>query len=450
MKKHHKISLIILVPVLVTGLALAFLPWKIAVEHRLQTILHEKGFENADVTLSGLGLYEARLQDITVGHGSKIALENLTLHYALNELWRGNLQAVSVSGLVLDLKQADGQWSVQGYRSTNENSATLSSILPVTAEKIAAVPLDSLAIDKSQLNIASEKFHIIVPLQAQWNKQPVPGISLASDDLQFSSAALNAKAAHAGIKAVFDKQSWQGKWKIQDISFSSALPAMQASGMIILDEKTFIVTGKVQSADDTYSAKFDLGIPMTTGAPSVLTIEHAAMNWKGGIVSVDNVKMPLGHQDHIKFNVRIEKLSVDELLQALTGKRVTSTGFVSGSLPVTLANDGSLSFGQGKLQSTGEGLITMPEDVIPGDSPQIQLTRAILKNFHYRNLSIVVKDGKNGDLGLLLALEGNNPDMYAGRAVKLNVNLSGDILDFVKENAMLINNPKTILRQDGK
>jgi hypothetical protein len=46
-----------------------------------------------------------------------------------------------------------------------------------------------------------------------------------------------------------------------------------------------------------------------------------------------------------------------------------------------------------------------------------------------------------------LAVEGRNPEWMEGRAVKLNIQLNGDILDLVQNNMMLLLDPKFILKQ---
>lgn len=437
MKKRYKI------PLALTGIfifaicfALIFLPWKLAVEGQLQKILNEKGFENVELKLSGLGLHEAKLQDITIGHDKNIALKNLDLRYSLDKLWQGNLREIEVSGLTLQMRQVDDKWVLQGYRAKAESKG--SSLLPVT------IPFDDIAIKESQLNILSDKWNILVPFQAQFHKNPASVISLTSANPQFATASMKMGAANADIQLAFDrsKQNWQGIWKFQDIALSRTIPLLQADGTLVLDEKNSLLSGKIQSPDNIYSAQFHAAFPA-----SILTIERAVMLWKGGTVSVKNAEIKLNDDAPIAITVQLDKISVDELMQAMTGKRVSATGLVSGNLPVHIARDGKISFGQGNLHSTQPGTITMPEDAIPGDNPQIQLTRDILKNFHYSNLSVTVKNAKDGTLIVGLALEGNNPDMYAGRPVKLNVNLSGDVLDFIKQNAILMKDPQTMLQQ---
>jgi hypothetical protein len=431
------------------GAAILFVPWKMAVQSKLQVMLQEKGFENAALTLSGIGWHEARISDVTIGPEKNLGLKNLILNYTPLDLWRGQLRNIELSGLMIMLKQLDGKWQVQGYRSSDAAAAS-SFPLPLSQQGIDAIPFDSFGIKDSQVNAIADKWHVTAPLNLQWHKTPQPSLLLTSDNGEFFSSGVAAKIVHAEAKAAFDEGIWQGDWVLKDVTSLPSMPLLQGSGMIKADKKNIQLAGKLGSADNIYTLQFKLDAQVKSGEPIMLTIQQATMLWKSGKLFAQNIQVPLMGETPIKVNLQVEKVSVDELLQALTGKRVSATGFVSGSIPLTVRRDGTLTFGQGNLHSTEDGVITMPPDALPGDNPQVQLTRDILKDFHYQNLGVVLKNEAGGGIALLLALDGNNPDIYEGRPVKLNVNLSGDVLDFVKQNAMLMNSPEIILKQEKK
>jgi hypothetical protein len=450
MKKPYKIILLVIcLLACLLFAAFAFLPWQLAVQNKLQNILIEKGFDNVVMTLSDVGLHEARLSNITFGNDKNLTLEDLTLHYSLPNVWSGNLHMITVTGLGISLKQVDDKWTLQGYRSSKPNTSFL---FPMTASAVSKIPIQNLMITKSQLNILADTWHMNIPFQAKWAKDPIADISLESTDAQFISPAGTIKIAGTEAHAVFDAKdsAWIGDWKTQDIKAEAYLPKIQGKGLFKINGNESVLSGSLQSVDNIYALQFNVTIPASSDVQSILTVEQASMTWKGGTVVARDVKIPLKGTKPIRFVVQVEKLSVDDLMQTMTGKRISATGLVSGNLPITLKRDGSFSFNQGKLQSIGQGIITIPEDMMPGDNPQIQLTRDILKNFHYRNLSIAIKNNNAQGINLLLALEGNNPDVYGGRPVKLNVNLSGDVLDFVKKNAKLIQDPNSLLQPDKK
>lgn len=178
-----------------------------------------------------------------------------------------------------------------------------------------------------------------------------------------------------------------------------------------------------------------------------INVGAAALSWKGGELTAKDVKVSPTGDPAAKFNVRIQHVSVDELLQALTGNRVSATGTVSGTLPVTVSADGALSFGKGTLKTDAPGTLSMPPDAIPGENAQVDVVRQILKNFHYNGLSVEIRNNGGNHISALIALQGNNPDMYDGRPVNLNVSLAGDVLDYIRQNVLLITDPQSFINQ---
>jgi hypothetical protein len=307
------------------------------------------------------------------------------------------------------------------------------------------------------MNIAADTWAMSIPAQLEWRKIPALEISIESKNAHFNRAGTSAVAGASRVQIQSGADGWSGKWDIQDLRIdanSFPLPKMTGEGTIQAGAEKVGLEGQFKSGDGAYQAAFHLDYPLSADAKPILILTHAAMPWKGGTIETRDVAIPIGDAaksgSPIKFVLQVRRVSVDELMQALTGKRVTATGAVSGALPLTLEEDGSISLGKGDLQATGPGIITMPPDLIPGDNEQVALTRQILKNFHYRELSVAVDHGADENVSLILALEGDNPDVYNGRPVKLNVRLTGDVLDFIRQNAMFIKDPKAMLKQGRK
>ncbi len=134
-------------------------------------------------------------------------------------------------------------------------------------------------------------------------------------------------------------------------------------------------------------------------------------------------------------------------MQSLTGGRVTATGKVTGDLPLMIGRDGNIKVLPGTLKSEGPGMISMSADTIPGDNEQVGIVRQILQDLQYSGLSVALKNDESGRTTILLSFEGNNPSVYEGRPVKLNVNLTGDVLEFIQQNILLLGNPEQFLEQ---
>jgi len=455
MKKFIRIILAFVLVIGVAGLAFVFFPWKEAIANKLQTALESRGFQNVNLTLSDLGLYGATLDNITLGNKDfPLSLKNISIDYSPFELWDGNLEALMISGVSLEIKKNDGRWVVQGFDGESETPPA-GLKFPVHHEDIARFPINSLIVDDSELSIISERWKAFAPVKFEWQKMPTPEILLRSENLQLDAGKLSATAGQGNAEAQLSPQDsgWEGAWNLRDVKFTggpATVPVMDGAGTLKAGADIILLDGEMKSADSQYKASFTLDYKYTAPQKTVLTLREASMPWRGGKLAVDNVTIPLTNRESLRFVLKVQQVSIGQLMEAMTGKRVSATGLVSGDLPLVIGKDGSIALGEGTLRAAGPGVISMPPDIIPGDNEQVAMTREILKNFHYNGLSVALSSNDANGLSLLVALEGNNPDVYEGRPVKLNVRLVGDVLDFVRQNVMFMMDPKTLLKQGEK
>ena len=273
--------------------------------------------------------------------------------------------------------------------------------------------------------------------------------SLEAGNPQFNSGGLKVRAA----KADAHTQNMAGDWHLQDLQVESGsidLPVMAGAGKLKYEADVFSLSGQIKSKDNIYNADFSFNYPFAHSQDAKLVLAEAVMPWKGGRLTARDVTVPLDGKQPVNFILQVKQVPVDALLQALTGKQVAATGAVSGSLPLIIGQDGTVSFGAGTLQADGAGIVAVPPDAIPGDNAQVAMVREIMKNFHYKGLSIALKNDTGNRIAILIALEGNNPDMYDGRPVKLNVRLAGDVLGYIRQNILFLTAPETMLNQGQK
>jgi len=279
--------------------------------------------------------------------------------------------------------------------------------------------------------------HLTIRYSPQGNE-----VTSDAEGLQLNKGGIKAQAAKASGHA----KNGEGDWSLKDMRLqagSVVLPVIGGSGKLKSGSGTRLLSGGLKSEDNTYRADFSLDYP------SQLQLIYVSIPWKGGTLTTKDVAVPLASHQPIKLVLQIRRVSTGALLQAMTGQHVSATGTVSGSLPLVIDRDGTVSFGAGTLQADGAGNISMPADAIPEGNEQVGVVRDILKNFHYKSLSININSNKSG-VSLLIALEGNNPDMYNGRPVKLNVRLAGDVLGYIRQNVLFLTSPETLLKQDQK
>jgi hypothetical protein len=451
MKKIYKS---ILVFVLISGV-LAFLPYRAWLENRLETLLEDKGFKNVELTLASLGLKSASVENVTIGAEEKLSLENIVLDYSLLDLWHGNLRNLSLSGIVVDVKQTDGRWVVgglEGWGAKPQGAPSESFSIPLTVQQLMQIPFEQMTLDNSALNILFESGNLSVPLDATWQKNPRPELHYNAKNPAFNLGDLNMTGGNLSLDAYIEEtqENWAGAWELQDIEIQGAsvpVPVLNGKGALLAGQENINVNGTISSNDQLWHTDFNMNYNFNRADESNLKIVQAHMPWKSGRLSVQNVDIDLEGEAPIKVTLQLENVSLQELMQSLTGDRVSATGQVSGKLPLIIGRDGKLTVLPGSFKSNGQGTVSMPADVIPGDNEQVVLVRQILEDLQYTDLSISVRNDQDGHLGVLLTFEGNNPDVYDGKPVKLNVNLTGDVLEFIEQNMMLLNNPEQLLEQ---
>jgi hypothetical protein len=441
--------------VLLGVLAMLVLPWKIEVGRRLTQMLEDKGFASVKLTLSDVGFRRARLQDISIGEDSPLVLKSLDVDYNARDLWRGRLREVTLHGLELEAVKTNDQWSVIGLENLQgATDASKTFALPVSRDDFAFLPFDVMNAADSTVHVVSDAWQVSMPVTATLDKSADPKIALNADQVHGKAGSITIETGKAEVKGQVDAaaRTWRGTWKLDDVALSGQsveIPVLQGAGTIMASAGQILVNGAFNSADKAYALSFVLDVHVDGSAPSILTIQSAKMPWKGGQISLKDEKIQLDKPTPLRLDLHVEKVDVNDLMQALTGKKLTATGQFSGNIPVVIGKDGSLSFPEGGLSTVGPGTISMPPEAIPGEGEKLDLVRNILKDFQYVKFSLGINgiDGKG--LSVVLALEGNNPEVENGRLVKLNVNLTGDLLDFIRQNAMLFNDPKALLKQSS-
>lgn len=255
--------------------------------------------------------------------------------------------------------------------------------------------------------------------------------------------------AEANLSKLESGDELMGQWHIRGIHLSGMpvpVPQLEGKGVVVWG-KVLEITGSFASADNTHKADFGLDYPLADTAKTKLTLYGAQFPWNGGKINVQPFSALLFDTKPVLLELKLENVSLNSLMQQATGNRATATGLLSGVLPVTVARDGSFTVQKGNLKTAEVGTIILPPDVIPGEHPQVEVVREILKNFHYTDFSLSVDSKDPKKLSMLLSLKGNNPDVYNGRMVNLNVNLAGDLLDLLQQGLVTITDPRQLLKQ---
>lgn len=425
------------------GALFAFFPWKDMVGTKLKQVLEDKGFENVQLHVAAVGTHGATLRDIAVGADSRLRLSDLELSYEPRALWHGDLQGLTVGGLDLTLAQNDEGWHIIGLKAAREEGQ-------FTIPGAPAIPFTTLAINDSTLHVQARNWDAALPFTAQFDRGDNVALTLSIDNPVVHSGAYTFSAGtFKTTLAPTADELWHGDWTLDDITLpNEQIPPLSAKGTLSVTATTAVIEGAAQSKNGQTRIAFTAAFDVQDSAANTARITAALAPWQGGTISARDIILPLHGEKDVRVNVQAAELSIDKLLRAMTGERVTATGTVGGSIPLTIGRDGSISPGSGELKADGNGTINMPAGLIPGDSEQIKLTQKILQDFQYEILSIRLEPDGKGGAAILFALEGRNPDVYEGRRVKLNVRLTGDVLDFIRQNVILLTKPESLLKQE--
>ena len=434
--------------------AALLLPWQRLAEEMLRRQLAAQGLGQVRLTVAALGFDGIKLRDVALGDpAAPLLLPEITVGFALGDLWHGRLQTLHLDGVALAATQQDGQWRIAGFDSSANAGPTSGVGFPVTPEQIAALPLAQADLTHGLLRLTSPVWALDLPLELGWRKQPTPRLIYHGDGPVLKIGALKLAAATMGVELGFDPalRHWRGSWQINDLTpQGNALdvPPLKGAGTLTLTAETLNLDGNFVDSSRSWNATFKVSINLKNLAQSLLTLAQGSLPWNGGTISVAGLAIPLAGKADIHVPLLVKGVSIDVLMQQLTGKRATAQGVVSGILPVTFKTDGTISVDQGHVQAEAPGVIAIDPAAIPGDNDQIALVREVLQNLHYTLLALGIDNAKDGKLALTLTVEGRNPNVQNGRQVKLQVHLGGDVLEFARQSLLSFTDPKQLLRQD--
>lgn len=445
-----RLFLLIVFILLLGGTAAYFLvPWNAVLAQRITAFLNQQGLKNISFEIDKVGIHEATFTNIKVGEENPLLLQSVTVQYDPKELANGNLRDLTLSGLDIAVTQTEEGWVIAGLQDLKSGTGGDRPAMTFS-DLVDMLPFSSVQVKDSHLRITGNSIQTELPFNLRLSKAPETTLDMTINATNLTSSASDISLGVVTIKAQPDeKRDWAGTWALESLDFGEALPVpiLAGGGDLSYIGDVATLKGTMGSADKTHNATFSAAIDTKASDKNTLTVTSIAFPFKEGVISSKNIVIPFNRGKNITVPLDVRKVSLDALMQTLTGQRVTATGTVSGRIPVILKPDGSYTLGRGTLKADSKGMIQMPGNVIPGDNEQVQLVREILENLHYSAFSAGVETGGDKGLVVKLSLEGNNPDVYNGRVVKLNVNLTGDVLDFIQQNAMLITNPEKLLKQ---
>ncbi len=427
-----------------------FFPSQEILENRLKAFLDGQGVSQTQLTLAELGFGGATIRDVswTDKDGAfRPVLSELTARFSLFGLMFGRVKALEIVGLNLDAREENGAWIFAG-KAISDAGGTSKGL------DFGAIPLGAARIEKSRFDVKTKDWLAQGGFSLDWKKAVPSELRFLSDKVQIEAKGvkLETGAVEAVLRVNPALRAGEGTWSakgIRLVGVDSGLPILQGAGAILAERERLAVSGTFADAGGQTKVVFKFLLPMAGGEKKSLFLKEASFPWNGGILSTKNILWEAESGKDILVEVEVKKLSLDVLLEKTTGKKAVASGEVFGLLPFTIKPDGKIIIRKGKVFAGDKGVIHLPPELLSGENAQLAFARDVLKNLHYTRLEIEIDSAEDGRLVLALKVEGQNPDLSLGRPVNLNVRLSGDILDFARQNVLLLTDPRNYLKQGG-
>lgn len=445
------LNTLLLLVALVVGGGILLLPWRDFMAQKLEQTLAQQGFENPKLRVDSFTLDTIRLKDLSLGDENPLVLKDLEILYDLNDVREGRLRHLVLSDLNFSVEQDQkGAWSVRGISFTKDKDKAENTFsIPVTRADLKIIPVDDLEIQSGHFNLMTPTYSIKSDFSVFYEDAK---IDLVFGPAEMIMAGQIYAAQSIKITLVLDeeKKQWDGNWAVEGLNVKN-VPLRDLNGTMTLNQKDLSISGDYKATDQSgLKASYRVQIPVKSPQSGQMTLRSAMIPYSDGVIEAGSVTFPLISKNPIKIPVKMKGISVNAIMQMMTGQYVSATGSISGEVPVIISRDGKISIGSGRLDAVNNGTITMPPELIPGEGAQLDITREILSDFHYNGLSFEVTETGKDKISVKIALKGNNPKVYDGRAVNLNVNLGGDVLDFVRSNVMMLMDPQSIFTQGEK
>lgn len=220
------------------------------------------------------------------------------------------------------------------------------------------------------------------------------------------------------------------------IEFSSLMPFQTAGRQVMTVEN------------------FDPGIPLEDGTieyelvPEGVKIYSAQWPLNVGAFELDPFTWRYG-ADENRVVMRLNDISIDELLQSVGNEKLEATGTVSGVFPIVVRGLNVL-VDDGYLEAKDGGIIRFKSEQSQATTDRFQgdrildtwssgdegvyndLAREALREFNYRELTASIDGPLDGDVELGVIFNGANEKVLNGQPFEFDINVQGELFNILR------------------
>jgi hypothetical protein len=172
-----------------------------------------------------------------------------------------------------------------------------------------------------------------------------------------------------------------------------------------------------------------------------LTVEQAEAAIFDGLLAVMPGSLDFS-QSPLLFTLALKDVDLAALLAALNYPKLTGSGRISGTLPVSIAEN-AIEIQGGTLSGKQPGKLSYQGPTTEGDN----LAFKALRNLVYHDLQAGLDYQPSGDYRLSLHLQGKNPDLLDGHPLAFNLNLSGKLPELLQRSLLSGDFDRSVLEQ---
>ncbi len=156
--------------------------------------------------------------------------------------------------------------------------------------------------------------------------------------------------------------------------------------------------------------------------PDTIELDNLQANFFGGTLSTDQLRIsPLGLDD---TQIKMMDIDLGQVLEYIDIGSLKGTGILDISVPAG-SRGSDLYIRDGTFRAQGPGVLNYSGSM-PTDSVE-NVGLSALENFHYSELDGTINYQPDGAYQLTVHLAGNNPDLFEGYPIALNLNINGKL-----------------------
>ncbi len=372
-----------------------------------------------------------------------ITIEKLALKTSIDDIKNMRMAEVNVEGASITMIQPD---------VAIEKPTAFVLPLPMTRAQIDALPLRTLTARRVNFSYRQGANHLHTELELHANMQSEkPTLDMVARNLQGMWDNTPFSVPMADVKLVFTQENlWDGTLEIPQLE-SAKIPVWIGllavkSALQITPECALWAPASLKGTG--YFANQFKGSYCWAGAKKGLNSTlngrfqmnpTSELEWNGSIKNDTQLALTLA----------VKAFPLAQAMDELAQGKLSATGTVSGSFPLAYnLKTKRWSWSKGVLKADAPGLLKLGAGVLPADMGNLSMVSDLLGNLEYQLLELHISaDPEHPDKPMVeLKVQGNNPLVMDGKPVKLNVRLSGDLLEMLQSSLLPMQNPESMVK----